>query len=94
MRYLRFDCKKKYGLENKFVVVFGGNIGLPQELEFLLLELAKEYKDRSELVFLIVGIGYMIMFISNPFILSSSGMLVLSITLYVAFKNVLIKYRI
>jgi len=50
------DCKKKYGLENKFVAVFGGNIGLPQELEFLL-ELAKEYKDRSDIVFLIVGKG-------------------------------------
>ena len=53
---LTIDYKKKYGLENKFVAVFGGNIGLPQELEFLL-ELAKEYKDRSELVFLIVGKG-------------------------------------
>jgi len=53
---LTIDCKKKYGLENKFVAVFGGNIGLPQELEFLL-ELAKEYKDRSELVFLIIGKG-------------------------------------
>ena len=53
---LTIDCKKKYGLENKFVAVFGGNIGLPQELEFLL-ELTKEYKDRSDIVFLIVGKG-------------------------------------
>ena len=50
------DYKKKYGLENKFVAVFGGNIGLPQELEFLL-ELAKEYKDRSDIIFLIIGKG-------------------------------------
>jgi len=50
------DCKKKYGLENKFVAVFGGNIGLPQELEFLL-ELAKEYKVRNDIVFLIIGRG-------------------------------------
>jgi len=50
------DYKKKYRLENKFVAVFGGNIGLPQGLEFLL-ELAKEYKDRSDIVFLIVGKG-------------------------------------
>jgi len=50
------DYKKKYGLESKFVAVFGGNIGLPQELEFLL-ELAKEYKDRSDIVFLIIGKG-------------------------------------
>lgn len=50
------DYKKKHGLENKFVAVFGGNIGLPQELEFLL-ELAKEYKDRSDIIFLIIGKG-------------------------------------
>jgi len=50
------DYKKKYGLENKFVAVFGGNIGLPQELEFLL-ELAKEYKVRDDIVFLIIGKG-------------------------------------
>lgn len=53
---LTIDYKKKYGLENKFVAVFGGNIGLPQELEFLL-ELAKEYKDRSDIIFLIIGKG-------------------------------------
>ena len=50
------DYKKKYGLENKFVAIFGGNIGLPQELEFLL-ELAKEYKNRDDIVFLIFGEG-------------------------------------
>lgn len=50
------DYKKKYGLENKFVAIFGGNIGLPQELEFLL-ELAKEYKNRSDIVFYIIGKG-------------------------------------
>ena len=50
------DYKKKYGLENKFVAIFGGNIGLPQELEFLL-ELAGEYKNRDDIVFLILGEG-------------------------------------
>lgn len=50
------DYKKKYGLENKFVAVFGGNIGLPQELEFIL-ELAKEYKNRSDIIFYIIGKG-------------------------------------
>ena len=50
------DYKKKYGLENKFVAIFGGNIGLPQELEFLL-ELAKGYKNRDDIVFLIFGEG-------------------------------------
>ena len=50
------NCKKKYGLEDKFVAIFGGNIGLPQELEFLL-ELAKEYKNRDDIIFLIIGEG-------------------------------------
>jgi glycosyltransferase involved in cell wall biosynthesis len=50
------NYRKKYGLGSKFVAVFGGNIGLPQELEFLL-KLAKEYKERDDIVFLIVGKG-------------------------------------
>jgi len=50
------NYKKKYGLKDKFVAIFGGNIGLPQELEFLL-ELAKEFKERNNIVFLIVGKG-------------------------------------
>ena len=50
------NYKEKYGLGNKFIAVFGGNIGLPQELEFLL-ELAKEYQDRDDIIFLIVGEG-------------------------------------
>lgn len=50
------DYKKKYGLSDKFVCIFGGNIGWPQELEFLL-ELAKSVKERQDIVFLIVGKG-------------------------------------
>lgn len=50
------NYKEKYGLEDKFVAVFGGNIGLPQELEFLL-KLAKEYKGRDDIIFLIIGKG-------------------------------------
>jgi glycosyltransferase involved in cell wall biosynthesis len=50
------DYKKKYGLKNKLVAIFGGNIGLPQELEFLL-ELTREYKNRDDIVFLILGEG-------------------------------------
>jgi len=53
---VKTDYKKKYGLKDKFVAVFGGNIGIPQELEFLL-ELAKEYKDRNDIIFLIIGKG-------------------------------------
>nr|WP_315023610.1 glycosyltransferase family 4 protein [uncultured Aminipila sp.] len=50
------DYKKKYGLEGKFVCIFGGNIGWPQELEFLL-ELAKSVRERKDIIFLIVGKG-------------------------------------
>lgn len=48
--------RKKYNLENKFIAVFGGNIGYAQELEFLL-ELAKIYKDHDDIIFLIIGDG-------------------------------------
>ncbi|GAA3402016.1 glycosyltransferase family 4 protein [Paenibacillus hodogayensis] len=48
--------KKKYGLENKFVAIFGGNLGKPQELDFLL-ELAALYRERDEIAFLIIGDG-------------------------------------
>ncbi len=50
------DYKAKYSLKDKFVCIFGGNIGWPQELEFLI-ELAKEYKNQEGLVFLIIGKG-------------------------------------
>ena len=50
------NYKEKYGLEDKFIAVFGGNIGLPQELEFLL-ELVKEHRKRDDMVFLVIGKG-------------------------------------
>ncbi|WP_027400280.1 glycosyltransferase family 4 protein [Anaerovorax odorimutans] len=53
---LKIDFKEKYGLTGKIVCVFGGNIGWPQELTFLL-ELAKAYKYREDLIFLIIGKG-------------------------------------
>ena len=50
------NYRKKYGLNNKFIAIFGGVIGIAQELEFLL-ELAKIYKDRNDIKFLIIGEG-------------------------------------
>jgi len=50
------NYKIKYGLNNKFIAIFGGVIGIAQELEFLL-ELAKYYKSRDDIVFLIIGEG-------------------------------------
>lgn len=49
--------REKYGFsENDFILVFGGNMGKPQGLEFLL-KLAKEYKDKKEIKFLLIGKG-------------------------------------
>lgn len=50
------DYRKLYGIENKVVFLYGGNIGTAQELEFLL-QLANEVKHNEEAVFLIVGDG-------------------------------------
>jgi len=50
------NYRTKYGLNNKFVAIFGGVIGIAQELEFLL-ELARYYRSRDDIVFLIIGEG-------------------------------------
>lgn len=51
------DIREKYGfLENDFIVVFGGNMGKPQGLEFLL-KLAKEYRSKKDIKFLLIGKG-------------------------------------
>ncbi|MFS4417365.1 glycosyltransferase family 4 protein [Maribacter sp. 2307ULW6-5] len=47
---------KKYGLENKFIAIYGGNMGKPQQLENVL-QLAKEVQDVPEIVFLFIGWG-------------------------------------
>jgi glycosyltransferase involved in cell wall biosynthesis len=46
----------KYKLKDKFIVIFGGNIGKPQKMENIIL-LAKECQDFSEIVFFIIGTG-------------------------------------
>ena len=48
--------RSQYGLENKFVIIFGGNIGRPQKLENIIA-LAKSLKDIKDIVFLIIGDG-------------------------------------
>lgn len=50
------DLRKKENLENKFVVIFGGNIGLPQKLENIV-DLAIACQDEKEILFLIMGSG-------------------------------------
>lgn len=50
------ELRQKESLENKFVVIFGGNIGLPQKLENIV-DLAIACKDEKEILFLIMGSG-------------------------------------
>lgn len=50
------SIKAKYGLSGKFVAIFGGNIGEPQKVENII-SLALEYKENSNIVFLIMGEG-------------------------------------
>jgi glycosyltransferase involved in cell wall biosynthesis len=51
-----YDLRKKENLLNKFVIIFGGNIGLPQKLDNIV-RLAEACVDREEFIFLIFGKG-------------------------------------
>ncbi len=57
-QYPEKDCsiKETYGLKDKFVVVFGGNMGKPQRLENVI-ELAKKCLEYRDVVFLLLGEG-------------------------------------
>ncbi|WP_201007487.1 glycosyltransferase family 4 protein [Paenibacillus glycanilyticus] len=48
--------KKKYGLENKFVIMYSGNIGLYYDLENMM-PVIKEFRDRDDVVFAFIGEG-------------------------------------
>lgn len=50
--------RKSEGLENKFIVIFGGNLGMPQKLENIVA-LAESCLDIKDILFLIVGNGSM-----------------------------------
>lgn len=50
------DVEKKYGLEGKFVAIYGGNLGKPQNLP-LFLRLAKDKKHLTDTLFLFIGQG-------------------------------------
>lgn len=50
------EVMEKYGLENKFILLYGGNIGLPQKVENLI-DLATACQDLKEVLFLIIGNG-------------------------------------
>jgi glycosyltransferase involved in cell wall biosynthesis len=48
--------KKKYGLENKFIIMYSGNLGLYYDLENLMY-IIKKFKDRDDVIFAFVGEG-------------------------------------
>lgn len=48
--------KKKYDLDNKFIIMYSGNIGLYYDLENLI-KVAKDLKQYNDLVFVFVGDG-------------------------------------
>lgn len=50
------DLRRDLGLEGKFVAVFGGVIGIAQELDFLV-DLARDVRDLADVAFVIVGEG-------------------------------------
>lgn len=51
------DLKTKYGVGGKFVVIFGGNMGVPQKLENVLALAKACEKDYPDVAFLLVGKG-------------------------------------
>ena len=50
------DLRKKYNLQGKFLVLFGGNIGQGQRIENIA-DLAKHYLPNDNIVFVIIGKG-------------------------------------
>lgn len=62
--FLNQDLRVKYDLENRFVVVFGGNMGKPQQLENVI-ELASRCMKYQDVLFLLLGEGIMVERLSN-----------------------------
>lgn len=49
--------KEKYGLTNKFIVVFGGNMGIPQQLENVIALAKACQEDYPDVIFFLIGKG-------------------------------------
>lgn len=50
------DLKQKYNLQDKYLVLFGGNIGQGQRVENIA-DLAKHYLPNKDIIFVIIGKG-------------------------------------
>ncbi|PKF89114.1 glycosyltransferase WbuB [Bacillus sp. BA3] len=48
--------KRKYGLENKFIIMYSGNLGLYYDLENIM-PIIRKFKDRADVAFVFVGEG-------------------------------------
>jgi glycosyltransferase involved in cell wall biosynthesis len=48
--------KSKYGIDSKFIALYGGNLGRPQQIDFIF-ELAKETSHLHDVMFLLIGEG-------------------------------------
>ena len=48
--------RKRYNIEDKIVALYGGNMGLPQQMENIV-NLAETVQDKKNLVFLLLGWG-------------------------------------
>ncbi|MEH7529582.1 glycosyltransferase family 4 protein [Priestia megaterium] len=48
--------KEKYGLQDKFIIMYSGNLGLYYDLENLM-NVIEKFKDREDVVFVFVGEG-------------------------------------
>lgn len=58
MSEVTIDVRKKYNLNDKYIVLFGGTIGYAQKVENILI-LANHYKNIQRIVFLVIGNGVM-----------------------------------
>lgn len=50
------EFKKKYSIENKFIIMYSGNIGLYYDLENIIKVIGR-FKDRDDIVFAFIGDG-------------------------------------
>jgi glycosyltransferase involved in cell wall biosynthesis len=52
----RRNVREAHGLQDKFIVLFGGNIGVGQRIENII-KLARHYRDNLRIAFLVIGKG-------------------------------------
>jgi len=61
---LTTDVRKKYNLEDKYIILFGGTIGYAQKVDNIVV-LAEHYQSNNHIVFLVIGNGVMKPYLQN-----------------------------